>query len=92
MNWVKNHIPFYESFKNCFDGFYLSHEIGFRKPNANIFEFVLKKNELKPSECLFIDDTKDHILSASKLGIHTWNIDPKQHDITNLFKINNHLF
>lgn len=92
IDWVKDNITFYESFKNCFDAFYLSHEIGFRKPNANIFEFVLNSNNLKADECLFIDDTKDHILSASKMGIHTWNINPKTDDITDLFTVNNQLF
>ncbi len=92
INWVKENIPFYETFKNCFDAFYLSHEIGLRKPNKAIFEYVLRKNHLKAKECLFIDDTKEHILGASELGIHTWNIDPNREDITNLFTIKNQLF
>lgn len=92
INWVKGNISFYETFKNCFDAFYLSHEIGLRKPNKAIFEFVLNNHKLNADECLFIDDTKEHILEASQLGIHTWNIDPKQEDITDLFTIQNHLF
>ncbi len=92
INWVKNHVPFYEIFKNCFDAFYLSHEIGLRKPDEAIFEFVLKENHLMADECLFIDDTKEHIQVASQLGIHTWNINPKEEDITELFIIKNHLF
>lgn len=92
INWVKSNIPFYETFKDCFDAFYLSHEIGFRKPDNSIFEYVLNENHFMADECLFIDDTKEHILSASKLGIHTWNIDPKTDDITELFKVNSHLF
>ena len=32
----------YERFKSCFDQFYLSHEIHFRKPDASIYEFVLR--------------------------------------------------
>ena len=92
MDWVKANITFFETFKNCFDAFYLSHEIGFRKPENSIFEFVLNENHLMANECLFIDDTKDHIFSASQLGIHTWNINPKIDDITDLFKVNKHLF
>ena len=41
INWIKKHIPFYEEFKSCFDAFYLSHEIHLRKPNKDIFEFVM---------------------------------------------------
>lgn len=92
INWVKEHIPTYESFKNCFDAFYLSHEIGLRKPDKAVFEFILSNNQLAAKDCLFIDDTKEHILGASKLGIHTWNIDPKQDDIINLFTVKKHLF
>ncbi|MBR9845325.1 MAG: HAD family phosphatase [Algicola sp.] len=92
INWVKEHVPFYEEFKNCFDQFYLSHEIFLRKPNADIYQFVLDQNNLKAEECLFIDDTKDNTDAASKLGIHTWNIDETKEDITNLFSIKKDLF
>lgn len=92
INWVKEHIPTYETFKSCFDAFYLSHEIGLRKPDKAVFEFILNNNQLEAKDYLFIDDTKEHIIGASKLGIHTWNIDPKQDDITNLFTVKKHLF
>ena len=84
IDWVKENIPFFEDFKALFDAFYLSHEIQMRKPNANIFEFVLKENNLKAEETLFIDDTEENIISASKLGIHTWHLDPLNDDITTL--------
>jgi glucose-1-phosphatase len=87
INYVKDHIEFYEDFKNCFDAFYLSHEINLRKPNPEIFEFVLEQNNLLAKECLFIDDTKEHIKAASLLGMHVWNINPKAEDVTQLFKI-----
>jgi len=92
INWVKDNIPFYESFKGCFDAFYLSHEIGLRKPDRDIFEFVLNKTNLNAYECLFIDDTKGHILSASQLGINTWNINPEIEDVTNLFTVKSKIF
>ena len=92
IHWVKEHIAFYEDFKNCFDQFYLSHEIQLRKPNANIYEFVLKQNDLKPQECLFIDDTKENTDAATKLDIHIWNIDETTEDIINLFTIKEDLF
>ncbi|WP_299890524.1 HAD family phosphatase [uncultured Lacinutrix sp.] len=89
---IIKHIPFYSDFKNAFDKFYLSHEINLRKPNANIFEFVLKENKLKANECLFIDDTKENTDAASLLGINVWNNNPKTEDIIDLFKIKNNLF
>lgn len=92
INWVKKQVPFYDVFKNCFDVFYLSHEINLRKPNHDIFDFVLKENKLNANECLFIDDNNDNCHTAKLLGIETWHIDPKTEDISNLFKIRNSLF
>jgi putative hydrolase of the HAD superfamily len=92
INWVKEQISFYDEFKNCFDKFYLSHEINLRKPNADIFEFVLKENNLKAEQCLFIDDTKENTDAAKKLNFHTWNIDEKNEDIVDLFKVKSNLF
>ena len=89
---IKKHIAFYDDFKNAFNKFYLSHEIMLRKPNADIFEFVLKENKLKANECLFIDDTKENTDTASQLGIHVWNNDPKIEDIVDLFTIKSELF
>lgn len=92
INWVKENVSFYDDFKNCFDAFYLSHEIHLRKPNSDVYQFVLDEHQLKADEVLFIDDTEENILAASKLGIHTWHLDPKSQDITDLFTINRHLF
>lgn len=92
INYIKDDIPFYEDFKNSFDAFYLSHEIHLRKPNADIYQFVLNANDLKAEETLFIDDTEENTLGASSLGIHTWNIDPSKVDIINLFSIKKELF
>ncbi|RXJ50736.1 HAD family hydrolase [Gelidibacter gilvus] len=92
INWVKENVNFYEEFKAQFDAFYLSHEIQLRKPNANIYEFVLKENNIKAEETLFIDDTEENIVSASKLGIHTWHINPETDDITSLMSTKSDLF
>jgi len=78
----------YGQFKNCFEQFYLSHEIHFRKPNADIYEFVLKKNKLNPKETFFIDDTIENTIAAEKLGIQTWNLIPGKEDIIDLLMKN----
>jgi putative hydrolase of the HAD superfamily len=92
INWVKTHIPFYKQFKNYFDVFYLSHEIHLSKPSPEIFQFLLRNNNLLARECLFIDDTQIHTITAKQLGIHTWHINPKTEDIVDLFKIKKELF
>ena len=75
----------YERFKSCFDKFYLSHEIHFRKPDASIYEYVLNENQLEADRCFFVDDTKENTQAAAQLGIHTWNNNPEKEDIINLF-------
>ena len=76
---------FYNEFKSCFEQFYLSHEIHFKKPDTAIYEFVLNENNLIADETLFIDDLKENTDAANKLGIHTWNLIPGKEDITELF-------
>ncbi|MCC8361273.1 HAD family hydrolase [Salinimicrobium sediminilitoris] len=92
IDWVKKNVSFFEEFKNCFDAFYLSQEINLRKPDSEIYEYVLEQHDLKPGETLFIDDTPENTEAASKLGIHTWNIDPVQEDVSDLFTIKSELF
>ena len=92
IDWIKENVPFFEDFKACFEAFYLSHEINFRKPDAGIYEFVLKENNLQPEECLFIDDTKENTDAAAMLGIHTWNLEPTREDVIDLFTAKKELF
>lgn len=92
IDWIKEHVPFYYEFKACFNKFYLSHEIHLRKPNQDIYEFVLTENNLLPQEILFIDDTKENTQAAKTMGFHVWNLDPKTEDVVDLFATNRHLF
>ena len=71
-------------FKNCFEKFYLSHEIHLRKPNKDIYEFVIKSNKLLPEETFFIDDTEENTIIATRLGIKSWNLNPKYEDVVDL--------
>jgi len=92
IDWVVKNVWFYEEFKSSFHKFYLSHEINLRKPDKEIFEFVLQENNLIAEESLFIDDTKENTDVANQLGIHTWNIDETKEDVVNLFSIKKDLF
>lgn len=87
ISWIQKSmgIPVFNEFKDCFEQFYLSHDINMRKPNVNIYEFVLKENNLKAQETLFIDDTKENTDAAKTLGIHVWNNNPETEDVIELF-------
>jgi len=74
----------YDQFKNCFEGFYLSHEIGMYKPTKEIFEYVLQKHGLEAEKTLFVDDTYENIAVAGSLGLHTWHLLVGREDITQL--------
>lgn len=74
----------YERFKNCFEQFYLSYEIGFRKPDAAIYQYVLEQNNLKPEESFFVDDTLENVTTAAHMGIHTWHLQMGREDIVQL--------
>ena len=53
------------------DGGVFSYEYKKIKPDPEIFNILLEKYDLKASECLFLDDRKDNVESASNLGFET---------------------
>jgi len=52
-----------------FDKRYLSYEVGFCKPHADIYRKAILEANAKPQECLYIDDRADLIKEAKKLGL-----------------------
>lgn len=56
---------------------YFSHNIGMKKPDFEIYKYVLKDANIKAEESLFIDDNKDNIDAASKIGLNTIWINEK---------------
>lgn len=57
-------------FTSHFKRIFLSCEMHKEKPNADIFEELIDEAKILPSETLFIDDSKDNVEAAAKLGIH----------------------
>jgi putative hydrolase of the HAD superfamily len=56
--------------KNIFDYKFTSFSIGYSKPDPKIYEYVIKKISLAPSELLLIDNELQNIRSARKIGMH----------------------
>lgn len=74
-NWIINHLQHefgVEDNTVFFEKDYYSHLMGMRKPNADIFEFVLRTHDLTPEETVFIDDSPQHLKTAKDLGLHTY--------------------
>lgn len=72
---------------SLFEKAYYSFDLGMRKPDMEIFEYVIKDSKLKPIETLFIDDSAENIDTANQLGLKTLWIDvAKGDDITQKLK------
>lgn len=71
-------------FKEVFHKAYFSHLVKMRKPNSEIFEFVLKENNLTKEETLFIDDSVQHIEGARTVGLSAHHLQ-KNETIIDLF-------
>ncbi|MCU0667520.1 MAG: HAD family phosphatase [Patescibacteria group bacterium] len=51
-----------------FDYVVLSHRVGVTKPNPEIFNILLQKISIKPTECIFVDDVEKNIKTARAMG------------------------
>jgi glucose-1-phosphatase len=67
-----------QSLNDCFTRAWYSHRLGLRKPEKEIYEFVLKDGGLQAGETLFIDDSAQNTTAAAALGIQTHLLLPSQ--------------
>ena len=74
----------WRNFISIFNEVYFSNQIGMRKPNEDVFFYLIKKNKLDVSKTLFIDDSPQHIKTAKKIGFKTYHLTDKE-DIVSLF-------
>ncbi|HEX2394141.1 MAG TPA: HAD family phosphatase [Bacteroidales bacterium] len=75
------HLPYYferiremygiYGYGHLFKKTYFSYELGLRKPNADIFKFVVKDAGIIPGETMFIDDFIENIDTARLMGFQT---------------------
>ncbi len=61
----KRNGNYYELFDRC----YISHDIGFRKPEREAYEYVLADQGLRGKDCLMVDDREEYLAPARKLGM-----------------------
>ncbi|RYF29400.1 MAG: HAD family phosphatase [Chloroflexi bacterium] len=53
-----------------FDQLFLSHEVGLRKPDPEIYKYVLNSLDVIPEATLFIDDDAKNVEAAKALGMN----------------------
>ena len=76
---------FARDFYSCFEKVYFSFEMGMRKPDAEIYNFLMNNHELAAKHTLFVDDKKENTDAALALGLHVWNLQVGQEDVVDLF-------
>ena len=54
-----------------FDNVFISCERGIKKPDLEFYELAIREMNVKPQECLFIDDKEENLLPVEKLGMKT---------------------
>lgn len=62
-----------------------SHRLGMRKPEREIFEYVLNAHSLIPDQTFFMDDNVDNINAAKALGLSAMLIEHPER-VTDLYK------
>lgn len=73
---LKTQYGFEHGIADALDRVFYSQEVGLRKPGEEIFRHVLREMNWKAEETLFIEDSIQHIETASRLGIHTLFLAP----------------
>ncbi len=69
-----NKVSGEENLGAFFDEAFYSHLLKMRKPDGEIFDHVLLKHGLNPSETLFLDDNTYNIEAAGKAGMQTFHV------------------
>jgi putative hydrolase of the HAD superfamily len=69
---------------SIFDAVYTSHLMGVIKPDPAFWRFILEKENVKPEETFFVDDSAENIRAAEKTGLRV-------HHFTGAEKLSAHL-
>ena len=75
-----------EDNSSLFEKTYYSQHMFLRKPNMEIFEQVIRENNLNPEETLFIDDSPQHLEGAKKAGLNTLLMDVHPRELESFLK------
>lgn len=74
LNYWPEHYPEIEA--NT-DALYLSQDLGMRKPEPRIFEYVLNKEGVTASQAVFFDDVLENVEAARSMGIEAVLVEDK---------------
>jgi epoxide hydrolase-like predicted phosphatase len=60
-----------DSFERYFDTWVISHEVGLRKPDPEIYALAVEKLGLPAEDCVFVDDLGGNLKPAAAIGMAT---------------------
>jgi putative hydrolase of the HAD superfamily len=83
-----------DDFYKDFDPIILSYEVGYAKPDPEIYQIATERLGVKPDQVLFIDDQEKCLPPARQLGMHVIRADNEEQIVTDtkaLFKKENGL-
>lgn len=72
-NWSHETFPIARrrfAFLECFDGILVSGEEQMVKPDPAIFQLLLARYDIAPSQAVFIDDSPRNVAAAAAFGLH----------------------
>lgn len=67
----KHDLPAYD----CFDGMVVSCYEGVAKPDARIYRTLCERYDLRPKDCLFVDDLEMNVIGGRRVGMQGWHFD-----------------
>jgi len=67
----KERVEAVKNVMSYFDIIYESYKLSMRKPEARIYQYILKELNIEPQETVFLDDLGMNLKSARQLGINT---------------------
>lgn len=73
----KNILP------DLFEKIYFSCKINMRKPDTEIFNYVMNENHLKKEETIFIDDSIQHVEGGKRAGLTSYHLDLSKNTLEN---------
>ena len=73
-----------KEFSSFFKKLFVSHELGFRKPDANIYKKVLAEMNSDGADCIFIDDNKQNVEASCENNLPAYWLKSGE-DLVDLF-------
>lgn len=87
MKWAftKDFSPEGLPITDYFDKCYLSYQVGYAKPDKEIYEYIIKDSGMVPSETLFLDDGKGNVDMGIEMGFQGYQANQDE-DLRKVFE------